>query len=132
MDEIPSKTYRKIRKKWSVIDKTKYTTHSPIEIQVEEVCGVKLIGYYKNGMLCFSYKYHSAFFESVIFDIPFYVFREWIFKPLDVWIKKTNFKGRVGFECCELEQLNRVIEKMLIRYNYPYKRENGFIYAEFK
>jgi len=127
--ETPWRFIRKWHKKWKVIDKSRYPNNGIVigDIFREDSCQ-KFIGYMKNDILCFYWGIRKSKFNKMDYgNIIFTLHRE-SFNKIKQWIDETEYKGKIAFELCELEQLNKVIEYMIQRQGYKTYREGEFLF----
>jgi len=89
-------------------------------------------GYYKDDILCLVNKHISFFLYPLNCKIPFTFFKKFILEPTMEGLERINFKGNVGFEKMEFEQLNNYIRIMLKRNNIQFQENEKYIYAEIK
>lgn len=126
---------KKLEEKWGIIDCAKYPYDDMNEFIVEKFSPSMKVGYYKkDDVMCFYFRHGTIFMlpafwhkadisvSSIYFDVMY---------EIKKYLIENSFIGKVGFECCELEQLNRVSEIMIKKYGYNTKREDGFVYVNF-
>lgn len=129
--------YNKIlEKKWDIINTKRYPQTGDgevFEIDVPEFApSMKVICYEKDGVKLFCSRHGSLFFYPVTWEIGCYKVFNFILDSIDRWIIENQYKGRLGFEICELNSLNNVIEYFIKKRGYDVVREDGKIIVEIK
>lgn len=129
-----SRINKKVMKKWSVIDANKYPISGEVKIKNEEIDPIfhYLIGYKKNDIFCFYFKWGCCKFYPSRLGLKMLKLDYFcVINNIEEHLKKIKYVGKVGFECCELEQLNRISEMFINIYGYKTQKVNGFIYVDF-
>lgn len=131
-DETPWKFFKKWDKKRDLINREKYPREGTIRgtICPENDIFNDFIGYEKDGILCFYWGTGKRKFDiSGGYSLIFTYHRE-TNKNIKKWIVDNNYTDKVGFELCELEQLNKVVEYMLGRQGFQTRREGDYLIVE--
>lgn len=130
----PKKYLTRAVRKWRVIDKNKYPRTGIVDdfFYCNTLTCEKIIGYMKGNVMCFYWGVSKIKFTPMdCKEIIFKIHRD-AYNKIKEWVEKNNYKGKVGFELCELEQLNVVVEYMIKRFGYNPVRENGFLIVDLK
>lgn len=131
-EETPYRFLRKWDKKLNVINKEKYPREGTIrgtEFPPNDILN-DFIGYEKDGVLCFYWGTSKRKFNRLGSYSQIFMYHRETNKNIKKWIDDNNYTGKVGFELCELEQLNRVVEYMLSRQGYKTRREGNYLIVE--
>lgn len=124
---------KKIEKKWNIIDRVKYP-YSGFEFVVDKFApSMKIMKYIRDDIVCFYFRHGTLFLMPAFWwgniGTKFVYFS--VIDEIKKHLLNDKFVGKVGFQCCELEQLNRVSELMINKYGYKTNRKDGFIYVDF-
>ena len=128
-----SKRRRYSYKKWDMINRDKYPREGIVDEFIFGEClpYIKVLGYMKNDILFFYWGVGKSKFRggsnSDYKNLNFSFYKE-AFKIMKNWIEKNNYTGSVGFELCELEQLNIIVEYMLRRNGYTSERKEKYLF----
>lgn len=135
MNKIKKQKYiqKKIKEKWDVISSEKYPTYPKELIYVENwLPNITLNFYKKEDILFFYYKFAFMKFKHIYLTFPLsinIIFKD-VFNKIEEIILENNYHGKIGFECCELEQLNKFVEFQLFKNNYKFIKDGNYILVE--
>jgi len=120
-----------ISSKWDVINKTAYPTSSVKEFDVLEFMPtMKVVEYQKNNIALYYFKQGTLLFLPADWDM------EWggiykVFRCVIKTIENIAPKNKmIGFQLCELEQLNTIVQYMIKRNGYSCYKKNGILIVD--
>lgn len=131
--ETPWKFLRKWRNKRKIINREKYPRHGSIMGTDSPPTDIlnDFVGYEKDGILCFYWGTGKRKFNRLGGYSQIFMYHRETYKNIKKWIDDNNYTGKVGFELCELEQLNRVVEYMLKRQGFKTRRDGDYLIIEY-
>jgi len=130
--ENPKKYLTRAQRKWRVINKNKYPRTGIVNEYVvnDTLPYYKVIGYMKNNVLCLYWGVSKIKFEPMkCKELIFKLYKD-SFEKMKECLKKIQYTGQIGFELCELEQLNIVVEYMIKRFGYSCYKKNGILIVD--
>jgi len=127
--EHPQKYLTRGDRKWRVINKKKYPNTGIVDeyFCCDTLPYHKIIGYMKEDVLCFYWGVCKIKFEAANCKEMIFKFHRWAFDKIKEWVETNNYQGQIGFELCELEQLNTIVEYMIKRFGYSCIKKDGIL-----
>jgi len=127
---------KNLEKKWEIINIKRYPqtgVGKNFEIDVPEFApSMKIICYEKDGVKLFCSRHGTLFFYPITWEIGSYKVFKFMLNSIEKWAEEKNYQGKLGFELCELNSLNNVIEYFIKRRGYEVIKEEGKLIVQYK
>jgi hypothetical protein len=130
--EHPKKYLAIANRKWRIVNKNKYPNTGIVDeyFCCDTLPYQKIIGYIKDDVLCFYWGVGKIKFGAMDCKEMIFKLYKLAFDKIKEWVEENEYKGKIGFELCELEQLNIVVRYMIKRFGYNSYIEGKFIIVQ--
>ena len=122
----------KLEDRW-IVDTNRYLQSDIIvELVVDNFApSMKVVCYEKAGVKLFYMRHGTLFFYPVNWDIGITTVFNCIFNTIEEWLLEIKYEGKFGFELCEIDSMNNVIEYLINKRGLKTSRIDGILFVEY-